>query len=247
MAYGAFENIIGVGNIFDVTPAPTNLKDLPFIPGTMARATDVVWGQGDFIFARAGAGIRIWGVCVLTPVWDSTNFVFTQNMTEAPNTANLGRAVYVYQGDTALTTGQYGWFMRRGVTPVNCSTTVAADTTFGITAAGQAGTNAAGKQLLNARVMAAGSLTVAKTGVGASGDNVIYIPSGTQGFFSGGYMSGTGVGSSAIVQKVFPDRLVVSVVNSAAISSTVTQTNNNGTIYLNIAALNDAFAQGAIT
>jgi len=97
MSYGSLETVISIGNISDVTAAPTNLKDLPFLPGLMARATDPVWGPGDFIFARAGGAIRLFGLCVLTPVYDGTGFTFTQNMTEVPNTANLGRSLYVYQ------------------------------------------------------------------------------------------------------------------------------------------------------
>jgi hypothetical protein len=247
MSYGSLETVISIGNISDVTAAPTNLKDLPFLPGLVARATDPVWGPGDFIFARAGGAIRLFGLCVLTPVYDGTGFTFTQNMTEVPNTANLGRSLYVYQGDMALTTGQYGWFMRRGVTPVNCQASVAADTTFGIAAAGQGGANSAGKQVLGGRIVTAGAQTVVKAGTGVSGDNVIQIPSGTAGYFPGGFLSGTGVGASAVIQKVFPFSLQVSVVNSAAISGNVTQTANNGTIFYNVAALSDPIAQGAIT
>lgn len=247
MSYGSNETIIGIGNIFDVTAAPAALKDLPFLPGFEARAASPIWGPGEFIFARANGAIRLFGLCVLTPVWDGTNLNFTHNMTEAPNTANLGRAVYVYQGETALTTGQYGWFMKRGLTPVNGTASVAADTTYGITAAGQVGANSAGKQILNSRVMTPATNTVAKAAVGASGDNFIYFPTGTAGFFPGGYLSGTGVGASSIIQKVLPDRLQVSVANSAAIAGTVTMTNNNATIFYNIVALNDSFAQGAIT
>jgi hypothetical protein len=247
MSYGSFETIAGIGNLFDVTPAPTNLRDLPFPPGTVARAQSPIWGPGEFIFARAGAGIRLYGLCVLTPVWDGTNFTMTQNMTECPNTTLLGRPVYVYQGDTALTTGQYGWFMKRGVSPVNGNATIAADTAAGIVAAGQIGALAAGKQVLGARSVVAATQTVARTGVGNSGDNTIFFPGGTAGFFVGGYVSGTGVGTNAIISKVFADRIQVTVVNSAAIAGTVTQTANNATIFYNYVAMSDPIAQGPIT
>lgn len=216
--------------------------------GVPYACSDNVFGGGEIVFARANGAIRQYGLCVLTPVWDGTNEVFTQNMTEAPNTANLGRAVYVAQATGAMAAGDYGWFLRAGITPINGTASVAADTTFGITAAGQVGANSAGKQILNARVVAAATLTVAKSAIGALGDNVIYV-NDTDGWFVGGYLSGTGVGASTIITAVDPmgKWVRVSVVNSAAIAGTVTQTNNNATIFYNIAALDRPFAQGAIT
>ena len=248
MTYRFDSTYAGYPPIEAVVPSPAALINLTISPGFLAVAEDPVWGPGEFIFARANGAIRLYGLCVLTPVWDSTNKVFTQNMTEAPNTANLGRGVYVYQGNTALTTGQYGWFMDTGISPVNCSASVAADTTFGIAAAGQGGANSAGKQILNARVVTAATQTVTATGYGNSGDSRINLSS-TQGFIVGGYLSGTGVGSSAIISFVDPlgTYILASVVNSAAIAGTVTVTYNNATIYYNVAQMDRAFAQGATT
>lgn len=247
MTYAFVDNVAGYPNIEEVVAAPTNLKDLPIVPGFLAQVFDPVFGPGEVMFARANGSIRLGGLCVLTPAWDATNLTMQQNMTECPNTANQGRAVYVYLGRTALTTGQYGWFLATGVAPVNGTATVAAGTTVGITAAGQIGANSAGKQLLNAVSAVPATNTVAKTGVGAIGDNQIFFSSGTAGFFVGGYLSGTGVGASAIVQQVLPDRLIVTVANSAAVAGTVTQTANNAVIFYNFVAINRPFAQGAIT
>ena len=185
---------------------------------------------------------------MLTPVWDSTNKTYTQNMTEAPNTANLGRAVFVAQATGAMAAGDYGWFLRSGVTPINGSASVAADTTLGITAAGQVGANTAGKQIVGARVASAATLTVVKSGIGASGDNYIFV-NDTDGWFVGGYLSGTGVGASAIISDIDPmgKWVKASVANSAAIAGSVTQTANNATIFYNVVALDRPFAQGAIT
>ena len=247
MTYKFDDKYIGYPLIEDVVAAPTNLRDLPISPGSIVRAEDPVWGPGEFIFARANGSIRLYGLCVLTPVYDATNQTMQQNMTEVPNTANLGRPVYVYQGKTALTSGQYGWFMFVGVSPINGTATVAADTIVGITAAGQIGANSAGKAMLGARCAIAASNTLVKAGVGASGDNYIYFPGGTAGFFVGGYLSGTGVGASAIISEVNANNVKVTVVNSAAIAGNVTQTANNATIFYNIVAMNSAQAQGPIT
>jgi hypothetical protein len=218
-------------------------------PGVPVNASDKVWGGAELIWARANGAIRQYAMCVLTPVWDATGKTFTQNMTEVPNTANLGRSVYVAQANGAMAAGDYGWFMDSGVTPINGTATVAADTTYGITAAGQVGANTAGKQILNSRVVTPATQTVVKAAVsGASGDNYIYF-SETDGFFVGGYVAGTGVGASAIISDIDPlgKWIKVSVVNSAAVTGNVTQTANNGTIFYNVAALDRSFAQGAIT
>jgi hypothetical protein len=250
MTYVLNDQTVGYPNIEDVVAVPASLSALPLAPGVMYPAIDPVWGPGEFIFARAGGSIRSYGLCVCTPVWDATNLTYTYNVTEVPNTANLGRMLAVNQAG-ALTTGQYGWFQVSGITPVDCQASVAADTTFGIAAAGQGGANSAGKQILNARVVTAATQTVAKTGQGTIGDNKIYVTN-LSGWFIGGYLSGTGVGAAARISAMDPNgpngpEVTVSVVNSAAISGTVTLTYNNATIFYNVAHLNRAFAQGAIT
>jgi len=244
----AFVNpIAGYSPLEQVVAAPTNLKDLPQVPGFLAPIVDPVFGVGEAQFFRAGAGIRLGALCMPLPVWDATNQTYQMNMIEVTNTTLLGRPAYIYLGNTALTTGQYGWFLTSGIAPVNSAASVAAGVAIGIGGAGQAGTNSAGKQILGATVVAAATATVAKTGVGTAGDNVIYFPSGTQGMFAGQYASGTGVGASAIVSAVFPDRVTVTVVNSAAIAGTVTMTNNNSTIFYNTVHINRPIFQGPIT
>lgn len=248
MAYRLDQRYVGYPQIQDVVAVPATLSAVPISPGFMATAEDPVFGPGEVIFGRAGGSIRLLGLCVLTPVWDSTNKVYTQNMTECPNTANLGRPVYVYLGNTAITVGQYGWFLDTGVTPINGSASVAADSAFGITAAGQIGANSAGKQIVNGRVIGAATQTVLSAGSGNIGDNKILL-SNTQGFFPGVYLSGTGVGAAAICSFVDPLGFYIlsTVVNSAAVTGNVTATYNNATIFYNVAHVDRAFAQGAIT
>jgi hypothetical protein len=247
MAYTFVETIAGYPAPEEAVAAPTALNQLPILPGFIATAFDPVFGPGELIFARAGAAIRVAGACLWTPAWDSTNNTMQQNMTEITNTTLLGRAVYIYQGRTALTTGQYGWFLMTGVAPVNCTATVAAGTAVGIVAAGQLGANSAGKQILNAVSAVPATNTVIKTGIGTLGDNQIFFPGGTQGFFVGGFLSGTGVGAAAAITQVLPDRVLVSVVNAAAIGTAVTQTANNAVIFYNFVAVNRPMAQGPIT
>jgi len=248
MPYISQDTTIGVANFWEVTPVPNAIRDLPFVPGATIAVYDAAFGIGEMVYARAGAGIRLYGLCVLTPTWAAGTFSLTMDMTEHPGTANLGRQVYVYQGTTAATVGQYAWFMRRGVTPVNCAASVAAGVTIGTAAtAGQATTNGAGRQLLNAVVATPATNTVVRAGTGVISDSLIFFAGGTQGLFAGGYLSGTGVGSAAIIAEVFPDRVRATIVNSAAVTGNVTMTNNNATIFYNLVSIDEAFSQGAIT
>jgi len=247
MSYYFVDPVAGYPNLEQVVAAPTNLKDLPIVPGFIASVISPVFGPGEAVFARAGAGIRLGGLCMFLAVYDTTNQTYTQNVIEVTDTTLLGRPACVYMGNTALTTGQYGWFMIAGIAPINCAASVAISTALGIGGAGQGGTNSAGKRLLGSNVVAAATATVAKAGTGVSGDNQIFFASGTQGMFAGQYASGTGVGSSAIVSAVFPDRVTVTVVNSAAIAGTVTMTNNNSTIFYNTVQMNRPTFQGPIT
>lgn len=227
------------GNTLDSTPAHQ--------PGLILPMTDNYWGPGEFIYAKANGNIRNFGVCVFTPTFNTSTKSWDLNATEAPNTANLGRMLGISM--RSMTAATWGWFQIGGITPVNCSASVAADTAFGIAAAGQAGANSAGKQILNSRVVAAGATTSAKANcTGTSGSFTIQVPD-SDGWFVGAYLSGTGVGVAAIISAIDPSGrfVTVTVANSAQINGTVTATYNNATIFYNVAHLNRPFAQGAIT
>jgi hypothetical protein len=229
----------------------------PVPPGMIVEADDPVWGSGEFIFAVANGTIPVRALCSLIPVWNSTTRRYDWNATAVPNTAGLGKMVGVCMSEAgsavnALTAGQFGWFMVTGLSPVNGTATVAADTAFGITAAGQVGAMTAGKQIVNARVVTPATQTVviaSNTGAdgGASGSFQIALAN-CDGVFVGAYASGTGVGAAAIVSAIDRQQCVVtvSVANSAAVSGNVTFTYNNATIFYNVAQLNRAFAQGQI-
>lgn len=244
-SFASFDNIIGQPQIqFNGLSIDTAPK---MQPGAFLRLVDNYWGAGEYIYARASASIRVFGLCTLTPVFDATLNSYRFDAVEIPNTANLGRGVVV--SVNALAVGQYSWFCKAGLTPMNCQASVAADTTLGIAAAGQGGANTAGKQLLNARVIAAATTTVVKANAtGVNGTNLITVLNG-DGWFVGGYLSGTGVGAAAIITAISPDgrSVTVSVANSAAVSGSVTCTYNNATIFYNVVHLDRAIAQGAIT
>lgn len=216
-------------------------------PGQIITAVDNWWGAGEFIYARAAGTIRAFGLCVITPVFDSTLGSWRFDVTEVPNTANLGRMLAV--APCALSSGQYTWFQISGLTPVNCSASVAADTTFGIAAAGQGGANGAGKQVLNARIAAAATTTVIKAGCTAPlGSNTLQVLN-SDGWFVGAYLSGTGIAAGTTVSSIDPSGrfVTLSAVTTGAVAGAITATYNNATVFFNVAHLNRPFAQGAIT
>jgi len=227
--------------------SPFNLPDTTArqTPGTIVTASDPYWGGGEFMYVKANCSIRQFGLVVITPTVASNQVVY--NATEVPNTANLGRTLGVAM--VAASSGQFLWVCIGGVVPVNCSASVAADTTFGIAAAGQGGANSAGKQILNARVALAASTTVAKAGCTAnSGSTKLLIPN-ADGWFAGAFLSGTGIAAATTVTDIDPSGTIVtlSTATTAAVNGTVTATYNNATVFYNVAHINRPFAQGAIT
>lgn len=214
-------------------------------PGLTVTAEDPYWGSAEVIYVRANGNIRQGGLVVITPSLVSGRWRW--DVTEVPNTANLGRPLYVAM--TSMTAGQFGWVSNMGIIPVNCTASVAADTTFGIAAAGQGGANSAGKQVLNARVIAPASTTVVKAGCSAIGASTrLNVPS-ADGWFTGVYLSGTGIAAGTTVVGIDPSGTIVtlSAATTTMINGTVTATYNNGTVFYNVAYIDRPFAQGAIT
>ena len=214
-------------------------------PGLTLTAEDAYWGSSEVTYIRANGAIRQGALCVLTPTLVSGRWRW--DAVEVPNTANLGRPLYAAL--TSMTVGEFGWVARAGIIPVNCTASVAADTTFGIAAAGQGGANAAGKQVLNARVVAPATTTVIKPGCTAnSGSTRLQIP-GPDGWFCGVYLSGTGIAAGTTVVDIDPSGTIVtlSLATTAAVSGSVTGTYNNGTVFYNVVHLDRPLAQGAIT
>jgi hypothetical protein len=214
-------------------------------PGQILELVDPWWGAAEMIYARAGGAIRAQGLCSLLPSFQTNQFRF--DATEVPNTANLGRMLAVAIAPMVL--GDYGWFVVSGIVPVNSSAAVAVDTAIGIAAAGQAGANTAGKQILNARTVAASTTTVIKAGATApSGSNRLTVGN-TDGWFPGIYLSGTGIAAATTVVSVDPSGRIVtlSANTTAAVNGNVTGTYNNATVFYNVVHLNRSFAQGAIT
>lgn len=244
------------GRIYPLSPVlglPPN--GMNFIPdttervrmGTLVAAINDYWGHGEYLYAKASGTINAYSVVKITSAYDSTLKRWGIIATAVPNTANTAHTVAV--ACTAYTDGQFGWFQITGVTPVWSSASIAADTGFGIVAAGQAGAVAAGKSILGGRVVAAATSTVVKASLsGVSGATTIQV-SNLDGIIIGAAVTGTGIGVSALVSAVSDDgrTVTVSVANSAAVTGNITFTYNDGTNYFNVVYVDRPQVQGPIT
>jgi hypothetical protein len=240
--FAPLDNVIGVQQIaFNQLPDSVQRQQ----PGLIVAAVDNWWGAGEFIYCRANGTIAAQAMVVITPVFDSNAYRY--NATEVPNTANLGRMVGV--ACAPATAGQFIWVCIGGIIPVRSGASVAADTAFGITAAGTVGANSAGKQILNSRIVAPSSTTVVKANCTANaGSNQLRVPN-ADGWFIGVPLSGTGIAASTVVVDINAGGNTVTLNNNttAAVNGNVTATYNAGGVHFNVAHLNRPFAQGAIT
>ncbi len=243
MAYAVMNQPVGTPAIVSLQAVDTTER---LQPGTIVTAIDPYWGGGEFQYVKAGGTIPAFAPCVVLPTFNATTLKWEYIATAVPNTANLGKPAYIAQ--SAATAGQFLWAMITGTGPVASSASVAADTAIGITGAGTLGAIANGKQLVGARCVGAATTTVDKANsTGLSGASRIDVPN-TDGLFLGAYLSGTGVGSDAIINGIDPGGrfITASVVNSAGINGTVTATYNNSTIFYNVVQINRAFYQGQV-
>jgi hypothetical protein len=220
-----------------------------FVPDTVQRhplgetvtAVDLFWGTGKFVYVKSGAAI-LKGSLV---IWDEA-----YNGALLPNTANQGFPFGVAMAP--IPSGSFGWVQTEGRAVYATNATVAADAAIGIGAAGIAGTNTAGKQLLNVRnrVAATGTLTV--SALTTNGLGVLLCQKGYDGFFLGAALSGTGIPASTVVAGLDPDgrRIYMgSAIGTFDKTATATgQVTVTGT-YTGFGSgiINNPVAQGAIT
>lgn len=217
------------------------------VMGTIVSANDNYWGGGEFIYAYYAGTIPQFGLVTIIPTFDSTLNRWRYEAVAAPNTANMGKSLGVAMvGGVA---GNYGWIKISGTVPINGTASVAADTAFGITAAGQIGANSAGKQVLNGRVVAPATTTVVKSNCYAQNNSKQLQVPNSDGWFIGAYLSGTGIAAGTTVVAIGPGGrfVTLSAATTAQVNGDVTATYNNGTVYYSVAYINRPFAQGAIT
>lgn len=209
--------------------------------GFTVTAVDGYWGQGEFMYVKSNAAILKGSLVAYDEAYLGTLL---------PSTANQGFPFGVAM--VPMASGTYGWLQISGLAVVKTNATVAADAALGVAAAGIAGTNAAGKQLLNVRNRRAATATKTFTATTTNGSSTLVLPSGFDGLALGYALSGTGVPASTVVAALSPDGRTVSMGSAiGTVDKTATAT---GTITLTAtltgygeALISRPGCQGAIT
>lgn len=209
--------------------------------GFTVTAVDPFWGTGKFTYLKSTAAI-LKGSLIQ---WDEA-----YNAVLLVNTANTGFSFGVAMAPAA--SGNFFWIQTEGRAVYATNATVAADAAIGIGAAGIAGTNGAGKQLLNVRNRIAATGTVTVTVSTQNNTSTLIAQKGYDGFFLGLPLTGTGIPGSAVVAALDPDgrRIYMGSVigtidkvatGTASVVLTGTYTGFGSGI------INNPFVQGAIT
>jgi hypothetical protein len=235
MSYALVDSVIGANPIGN-TLAADAVGSQRHALGSIVHGVDPYYGGGSFIYLKCGAGaLAVGSVCV----WDGLHVAIV-----VPNTANTGRSVCVAMH--AMTVGQFGWFQIEGIAVMLCTASVAAGVTFGITGAGTIGTNAAGKQILNATSAVASTGTVIKTGCTLLlGSGVVQVPN-ADGWYVGLTLSGTGIPASSEITSIAADGRSVVMSELCTVSGIAITVTGTHTGFL-LAQIQRPFVQGAIT
>lgn len=173
------------------TPDTTQRHQL----GLIVEAMDPFWGYGKFQYIKSNDAILKGS---LVTVGTANTFLGTLT----PSTANLGQPFGVAMAP--IPSASFGWIQLVGMAVWKTNATVAADAAIGIAAAGIAGTNAAGKQILNGHNVKSATATATVTASTTNGTGTLQT-GGYDGFFIGMALSGTGVPASTVVAKLDPD------------------------------------------
>jgi len=219
------------------TPDATQRQQL----GIVLVGVDPFWGTGEFVYIKSNDAI-LKGSLV---TWDET-----YQGTLLPSTANQGFQFGVAMN--AIPSGSFGWLQIGGRCVYKTNATVAADAAIGVAAAGIAGTNAAGKQLLNTRNRVSATGTLALNANLTNGQVKIVTQKGYDGWFLGMALSGTGVPASTIVAGLDPDGRTVymgSAIGTFDKQATVSGLQSVTGTYTGFGSgiINRPFAQGSIT
>jgi hypothetical protein len=119
--------------------------------GTIIRAYDPVYGEGEFIYLLGVANTVVGSLVTWAGVSSGTP---TYQTTLAPSTANLDQPVAVAM--SANVAGQYGWYQIAGTAVVATNGTLAGAGAVYAAGTGQVtSTQANGKQIVNASALTA--------------------------------------------------------------------------------------------
>lgn len=234
--YVNLNGTVGAGPLNELLGVADTNKRWPI--GMYADALDPYFGYVQAVYLQfpVSTAVAVGRVMVIT---DQTGIT-----ADHPGTANLGASVVISMQQCASSaTAQYGWFAINGIRPVQTNATVAQGAAIGIAAAGVLGTNGAGKQLLNCRVLQSATFTIAKANTQTFNGSPVVTVNTVDGLFVGLTMSGTGL--SGTITAINPNGRDVTLSANCTATGIVTMTGTY-TGY-GLVQFNNAFTQGAIT
>lgn len=202
--------------------------------GLIVSAFSPTWGGGEFVWVRFTTDVRAKGLVSVDAAGENNIWIMTAQ--EITNAAAMGRPVGV--SVLPATAGQFGWVQISGVTPVNAISAITPGG-IGIGAVGQAGPITGGKQINNFRCVGLTSRTIVRTATeGRQGENSFKV-NGTEGWFVGGFVSGTGIPAGAFITDIAIDEKTVTISANltGSVSGDITMGLTNGTIFYPIAML----------
>lgn len=213
------------------------------ILGTVIPGVDNYYGFGEFMYVQIPASTPITqGQVVYIGGFGGSA---GNSATVAGVAANTGRGIGVaINAFTSVTSIQYGWVQISGAAVMKATASVAANASFGIdvTVAGSVAAVSAGRQVLNAVVLAPSTFAVIKAAVLVNGSPTINVPN-VDGVVVGFTVSGTGVSGTVIAIDPNSRTVTLSANSTAGGNSSVTFT---ATGFI-ITQLNRSFVQGQIT
>jgi hypothetical protein len=233
--YRAVNPVAGAGPFNELLTPDTTQR---FALGQVIDAVDSYFGFARFVYLMTPTSTAIAPGRLVT-IKDETFVV-----QDIPNTANTGYPVFVARQNIASNAAnQYAWFQTEGLAPVQAAASVAQGVAVGVGAAGKAGTNSAGKQLLGMSVLEASTFTLTKTVQTVTGSAVMRVSS-TDGLFVGLTPSGSGIAAGTISAldpsgTAFTD--TANATATASVTGTFTYTN-----FL-LVYMQNCHVQGAIT
>lgn len=140
-------------------PKITSTSSTPLVPvGTVVRAVDPTYGEGEFIYLKGGASVAAGSLCYYFDNAAASSVKLTTTSGVVDGGSNLCVAM------AAITASLYGWFQISGNAVVlKTATKIDPASTFKVYLSGTAGrvmpTSVAGRQIIGARFPATATVT----------------------------------------------------------------------------------------
>jgi len=207
------------GNVTDATRRSGAGLIIPYIDG--------YWGGGELVYAKAGGAINAQELVQFASALntltnpDGSGSFPSWEMTAVQASTTVTAGIPLGVALQTMASGDYGWFIRSGRTPIRATVTGLAGPVW---ISGTAGrifyTDTAQKLLSGSRQLSTGFANIViPTLKGVSGQSTVRLRH-TRGLVVGMAAAGTGVGTNAVINAINHQtgEVTMSVANSAAVT-----------------------------